>query len=217
MLVNRGVSRFQHYAHETVAQILEFMRTFQRKVVGLSHAPQLIALIEATRQHVDCVLLQGKPQWHAFRQRAAEALSRQSHLGLLATRARNGVYPILLQSRPFRHLYGTTKIRKTVAALIGATFAVLVLIILLLKTSMSSKEGGADTVSVKEATSSQTQVPDWTIFNDEFANHPTHRATSESVDTVRTSGTAPTPDSAETTGRVMREAVPLPRPRPKRR
>ena len=30
MLVNSGVARFQDYAHETVSQILESLRTFQR-------------------------------------------------------------------------------------------------------------------------------------------------------------------------------------------
>jgi hypothetical protein len=219
MLVNPGVVRFQHYAHETVAQIQESLRTFQR-VAGLSRAPQLISLIEATRQRLHFVLSQGKPQWRAFRQRAGEALFRQSHLGLLATRAWNGVYPILVQSKPFlhriSHLYGTTKNRKTVPTLIGAAFAGVALIILLSKMGMSSQASKEHAGSVKGATSSLTQVPDWTIFDDEFANQPTRRATSEFVDRVRTSGTAST-DPAETTGRVIREPVPLPRPRPKRR
>ena len=63
-----------------------------------------------------------------------EALSRQTHLRLLATRARDGVYAILLQSEPFlhriRHLYGTPSSRKTVLTLIVAAFAGLALIIL---------------------------------------------------------------------------------------
>ena len=68
MLVNPGVARFQHYAHETVAQVQESLRTFQR-VVGLSRRPQVISLIEAMRQRVDFLLSQGKPLWHALRQR----------------------------------------------------------------------------------------------------------------------------------------------------
>jgi hypothetical protein len=215
MLVNPGVARFQHYAHETVAQIQESLRTFQR-VVGLSRRPQFISLIDAMRYRVDFLLSQGKSLWHALRQRIDEALSRQSHLRLLATRARDGVYAILLQSG-IRDLYGTTKNRKTLLTLIVAAFAGLALIILFLKMGMSDQAGNEHAGSVKGTTSSLTQVPDWTIFDDAFANQPTRLATSEFVDRVRTSGAALTPDPAETTGQLMREPVPLPRPRPKRR
>ena len=105
------------------------------------------------RQRVDFLLSQGKPLWHALRQRTDEALSRQSHLRLLATRARDVVYAILLQSEPFlhriRHLYGTSSTSKTVPTMIVAAFAGLALIILmLLKIGMSNQAGNehADTV-----------------------------------------------------------------------
>ena len=132
--------------------------------------------IEAMRQRVDFLLSQGKPLWRALRQRTDEALSRQSHLRLLATRARDGVYAILLQSEPFlhriRHLYGTSSISKTVPTLIVAAFAGLALIILmLLKMGMGNQAGNEHAGTVKEATPSLTQVPDWTIFDDVFANN----------------------------------------------
>jgi hypothetical protein len=111
----------------------------------------------------------------------------------------------------------TTKNRKTVPTLIVPAFAGLALIILLLKMGMSNQSGNEHAGTVKGATSSLTQVPDWTIFDDAFANQPTGLATSEFVDRVRTSGAALTPDPAETSGQVMREPVTLPRPRPKRR
>ena len=149
------------------------------------------------------------------------ALSRQSHLRLPATRARDGVYAILLQSEPFlyriRDLYGTTKNRKTLLTLIVAAFAGLALIILFLKMGMSDQAGNEHAGLVKGTTSSLTQVPDWTIFDDAFANQPTHLATSEFVDRVTTSGAALTPDPAETTGQLMREPVPLLRRRPRPR
>ena len=108
MTVNPGVARFQQHAHETLAQMQDTLRTFQR-VVGLSCRTHLVSL-------TDFLLSQGKPMWRALRQRIDEALSRQSHLRLLATRARGGVYAILLQSEPFlhsiRHLYDTRKIAK---------------------------------------------------------------------------------------------------------
>ena len=91
------------------------LRTFQR-VVGPSCRTQVTFLIEAMWQRVDFLRSQGKPLLRALRQRLDEALSHQSHLRLLATRAQDGVYAILLQSEPFlkriRHLYGTTKNRK---------------------------------------------------------------------------------------------------------
>jgi hypothetical protein len=220
MLVNPGVARFQHYAHETVAQIQESLHTFQR-VGGLSRRPKFISLIDAMRYRVDFLLSQGKSPAHALRQRTDEALSRQSHLRLPATRARDGVYAILLQSEPFlyriRDLYGTTKNRKTLLTLIVAAFGGLALIILFLKMGMSDQAGNEHAGSVKGTTSSLTQVPDWTIFDDAFANQPTHLATSEFVDRVTTSGAALTPDPAETSGQVLREPVPLPRRRPKPR
>jgi hypothetical protein len=215
MLVNPGVASFQNYAHWTVAQIQETLRTFQR-ALGIS-----ISLIEAIRQRVDFLLSQGKALWRGFLQRTGEALSRPNHLRLLATRARDGAYAILRQSEQLLHrifyLYGTTKNRKTLLTLIVAAFAGLALIILFLKMGMSDQAGNEHAGSVKGTTSSLTQVPDWTIFDDAFANQPTRLATSEFVDRVRTSGAALTPDPAETTGQLMREPVPLPRPRPKRR
>jgi hypothetical protein len=215
MLVNPGVASFQNYAHWTVAQIQETLRTFQR-ALGIS-----ISLIEAIRQRVDFLLSQGKALWRGFLQRTGEALSRPNHLRLLATRPRDGAYAILRQSEQLLHrifyLYGTTKNRKTLLTLIVAAFAGLALIILFLKMGMSDQAGNEHAGSVKVSTSSLTQVPDWTIFNDAFANQPTRLATSEFVDRIRTSGAALTTDPAETTGKVLREPVPLPRPRPKRR
>jgi hypothetical protein len=206
MLVKSGVACFQHCAYEKVARILESLRTFQR-AERISVRPQFISLIEAMRQRVDFLLSQRKPLWRAFIQETREALSRQSHLRLLATRARDGVYAILLQSEPLQqrilHLYGTTKTRKTVPTLIVAAFAGLA--------------GNEHAGTVKGATPGVIQVPDWTIFDHAFANEPTRLTTSEFVDRVRTSSAALTPDSTETTGQVMREPVPLPRPRPKRR
>ena len=220
MTVNPGVARFEHIAHETVAQIQESLRTFQR-VVRLSRALQLISLIETTRQRVDFLLSQGKSLWSSLRQRTDEALTRQSRLRLLATRARDGVYVLLLQSEPFlhriRHLCGTPSSSKTVPTLIVAAFVGLTLIILLLQMGMSNQVDNEHAGTVKEATSSPPQAPDWTIFDDAFAKVPTRLATSEFVDGVRTSGAALTADPTETSGQVMRELVPLPRPRPKLR
>ena len=154
MLVNPSGARFQHYAHETVAQIQESLRTFQR-VVGLSRRSQFISLVEAMRQRVDLLLSQGKPLWRAFRQRTGEALS-QSHLRLLATRARDGLYAILPQSEPFlhsiRHLYATSSTRKTASTMIVAAFAGLALIMLLLKMGMSNQAGNQHAGTVKGAT-----------------------------------------------------------------
>jgi hypothetical protein len=205
MTVNPGVARFQQHAHETLAQMQNTLRTFQR-VVGPSCRTHLVSL-------TDFLLSQGKPMWRALRQRI-EALSRQSHLRLLATRARGGVYAILLQSEPFlhsiRHLYDTRKNRKTLLTFIVAAFAGLALIIMLVKMGMSNQAGNEHAGSVNATNSSLTQAPDWTIFDDAFANQPTRLATSEF-------GAALTPEPAETTGQLMREPVPLPRPRPKRR
>jgi hypothetical protein len=205
MTVNPGVARFQQHAHETLAQMQDTLRTFQR-VVGPSCRTHLVSL-------TDFLLSQGKPMWRALRQRI-EALSRQSHLRLLATRARGGVYAILLQSEPFlhsiRHLYDTRKNRKTLLTFIVAAFAGLALIIMLVKMGMSNQAGNEHAGSVNATNSSLTQAPDWTIFDDAFANQPTRLATSEF-------GAALTPEPAETTGQLMREPVPLPRPRPKGR
>jgi hypothetical protein len=216
MTVNPGVARFEQFAHETVAQIQDTLRTFHR-VVGPSCRTHLTFLIEATRQHVNFLRSQGKPLWHAVCQQTGEALSRQSHLRLLATRARDDVHAILQHSEPFlhkiRHLDGTTKNPKTVPALIGAAIAGFALIALLVEMGMSNQAGNEHAGTVNEATPS---APDWTIFDDVFANEPTRHATSELVHRARTSAAALTPD-AETSGEVMREPVPLPRPRPRLR
>ena len=129
------------------------------------------------------------------------------------------MHTLLLQCESFLnrtpHLHDTTRNRKT---LIVATFAGLALmIVLFLEMGMSDQARIEHAGSVKESHSSLTQIPDWTIFDDAFANDPTRLATSEFVDRVRTSSAALTSDRAETTGQVMREPVPLPRPRPKRR
>ena len=221
MLVNPSVARFQHYAHETVAQIQESLRTFQR-VVGLSRRSRFISLVEAIRQRVDLLLSQGKPLWRAFRQRTGETLSGQSHLRLLVTRARDGVYATRLQSEPFlrriRHLYATSSTRKIVPSMTVATVVGLALIILmLLEMGMSDQAGNEHAGTVKEATPSLTQVPDWTIFDDAFAIQPTSPLASKFADRVRTSGATAMSDRADTSGQMMREPVPLPRPRPRLR
>jgi hypothetical protein len=149
MTVNPGVARFQQHAHETLAQMQNTLRTFQR-VVGPSCRTHLVSL-------TDFLLSQGKPMWRALRQRI-EALSRQSHLRLLATRARGGVYAILLQSEPFlhsiRHLYDTRKNRKTLLTFIVAAFAGLALIIMLVKMGMSNQAGNERAGSVNATNSS---------------------------------------------------------------
>ena len=152
MLVNSGVARVQNYAHETVAQIVETLRTSQR-AMRVSGRPPFNFL----RQGVEFLVLKGKPFWCAFRQRSGEAFSRHSHLRLIATRARDGVYAILLQSDPFlnslRRLYGTSSTRKTVQAMIVAGFAGLALIILmLLKIGTSNQSGNEHAGTVKEPT-----------------------------------------------------------------
>ena len=128
---------------------------------------------------------------------------------------------ILLQSEPFlhriRHLCGTPSTSKTVPTLIVAAFVGLALIILLLQMGMSNQVDNEHAGTVKEATPSPTHVPDWTIFDEAFAKEHSPLATWEFVDRVRTSGAALTPDPAETSGQVMRESVPLPRPRPRLR
>ena len=86
--------------------------------------------------------------------------------------------------------------------LIVAAFAGLALIIVLAKMGMSNQAGNEHAGTVKGATPSVIQVPDWTIFDHAFANEPTRLTTSEFVDRVRTSSAALTPDSAETTGQV---------------
>ena len=163
-------------------------------------------LIEAMRHHVDFLRSQSKPLWRALRQRTDEGLSRQSHLRLLATRARDGVYAILLQSEPFLdricHLHGTTKNRKTVPTLIVAAFAGLALIsLMLLEMGMSNQAGNEHAGTVNGTTLSLSQVPDWTIFDNVFANEPTRLATSEFVDRVRTSGAALTPTPPKLLGK----------------
>ncbi len=203
-----------------LAQMQDTLRTFQR-VVGPSCRTRLTFLIEAMRQRADFLRSQGKPLLRALRQRLDEALSRQSHLKLFATRAQDGVYAILLQSEPFlnriRHLYGTTKNRKTAPALIGVAIAGFALIILLLQMSRSNQANSEHAGTVNGDTLSLTQVPDWTIFDDAFSSQASPLATWEFADRVRTSSAALTPDLAETSGQVMREPVPLPRPRPRLR
>ena len=89
------------------------------------------------------------------------------------------------------HLYGTSSTRKIVPTMIVAAFAGLALIILmLLKSGMGNQAGNEHAGTVKGATPSVAQVPDWTIFDDAFANKPTRLATSQFVDRVRTSGAA---------------------------
>ena len=220
MTVNQGVARFQHHAHEMLAQMQDTLRTYQR-VVDPSCRPHLTFLFEAMRQRVNFLLSQGKPLWHAVWQQTGEALSRRSHLRLLATRAQDCVYVILLQSEPFlhriRHLCGTPSTSKTVPTLIVAALVGVALIILLLQMGMSNQVHNEHAGMVKEATPSPTHVPDWTIFDEAFSTQYSPLATWEFVDRVRTSGGVLTRDSAETSGQVMRESVPLPRPRPRLR
>ena len=72
MTLNQGVARFQHYAHETLAQMQDTLRTYQR-VVDPSCRPHVTFLFEAMRQRVNFLLSQGKPLWHAVGQQTGEA------------------------------------------------------------------------------------------------------------------------------------------------
>jgi hypothetical protein len=93
----------------------------------------------------------------------------------------------------------------------------LALIILFFKMGMSDQAGSEHAGSRNVTTSGRTQGPDWTIFDDAFVKQPTRLATSEFLGRVKTSGAALTTDPVETTGQVITESVPLPRPRPKHR
>ena len=158
----------------------------------VSGRPQFDFLIEAMRQGMKFLVQNSKPLWRAFRQRTGKPLSRQSpHLRPIATRARDGVYAILLQSEPFlnslRRLYGISSTRKTVQTMIVAAFAGLALIILmLLKIGTSNQSSNEHAGTVKETTPGVTPVPDWTIFDSAFASEPTRLATSEFLDGVKT-------------------------------
>ena len=162
MLVNSGVARFQDFAHEWWRQ---FWNSGVHSSESLVSPPTSIHLLSKQCGSAWTFLLsQGKPLWRAVRQGTGEALSSQSHLRLLATRPRDGVYAILLQSEPFlnsiRHLYGTSSTRKIVATMIVAAFAGLALIILmLLKMGMGNQVGIEHAGTVKGATPSVAQVP----------------------------------------------------------
>jgi hypothetical protein len=219
MTVNPGVARFEQHAHETLGQMQDTLRAFQR-VVGPSCRTHLTFLIKAMRQRVDFLRSHGKPLLRALRQRLDEALSRKSGVRLLATRARDGVHAIFLQSEPFlnkiRHLYRASCTRILPTMIVAAFAGLALTILMLLKMGTSNQAGNEHAGTMKEATPSTTPAPDWTIFDDAFGKEPTRLATSEFVDRVRTSGAALTADPVETSEQVMREAVPLPRPRPKR-
>jgi hypothetical protein len=218
MTVNQGVARFQQHAYETLAQMQAILRTLQR-VVGPFCRTHITFLIEAIWQRADFIRSQRKPLLRALRLRLDETLSRQRPLRLLATQARDGVYTILLQSEPFLHrirrLCGTSAIPTSVPTLILGAFAGLALLILLLFEIGIGKQAGNELAGTVEATPTLTPVPDWTIFDDIFANEPTRLATSEFGEQVRTSGAALTADPTETSRQLMREPVPLPRPRPR--
>jgi hypothetical protein len=116
MTVNQGVARFQHYAHEMLAQMQDTLRTYQR-VVGPSCRPHLTFLFEAMRQRVDFLLSQGKPLWHAVWEKTGEALSRRSHLRLLATRAQDCVNAFCCKANRFWMEFVTCMAPQAVAKL----------------------------------------------------------------------------------------------------
>ena len=219
MLVIPSVGHFRHHVDATVAQIQKSLRRFHQ-VLGdaLSRRTQLTFLVAAMRQRVEL-----RP---AARRTAVACISSSVwrvslHPKVLATRMRDRVDAVLLQSEPLlhkiRHLYGIPSSRKTVLTLVAATVAGLALIVLLVEMGMSNQVGNEHTTTGVGTTSSPTPAPNWTVFDDAFAIQPTSPPASELADRVRTSGATAMWDRAETSGQVLREPVPLPRPRPKPR
>ena len=219
MLVIPSVGHFRHHVDATVAQIQESLRRFHQ-VLGdaLSRRTQLTFLVAAMRQRVDLSCCKANRCCVHFVKCLA---SFSPHPKVLATRMRDRVDAVLLQSEPLlhkiRHLYGIPSSRKTVLTLVAATVAGLALIVLLVEMGMSNQVGNEHTTTGVGTTSSSTPAPDWTVFDDAFAIQPTSPPASELADRVRTSGATAMWDRAETSGQVLREPVPLPRPRPKPR
>ena len=168
-------------------------------------------------RRIDATVVQGQELLRTFLRLLGTTISRRTTLTFAAAEMRHRIDAILphgeLVVHTVRQLLLNLKPRRTTLIFIAAGLIAPALILLLLEISLRMELAKEASDAAKDVIPAPSAGPRRLEFGDAFPIQPTTPTSLQSVDQLGAPEAAPTSDYAQTFGQVIREPVPLPRPR----
>jgi hypothetical protein len=168
-------------------------------------------------RRIDATVVQGQELLRTFLRLLGTTISRRTTLTFVAAEMRHRIDAILphgeLVVRTVRQLLLNLKPRRTTLIFVAAGLIAPALILLLLEISLRMELAKEASDAAKDVIPAPSAGPRRLEFGDAFPIQLTTPTSLQSVDQLGAPEAAPTSDYAQTFGQVIREPVPLPRPR----
>jgi hypothetical protein len=169
-------------------------------------------------RRIDATVVQGQELLRTFLRLLETTISRRTTLTFVAAEMRHRIDAILphgeLVVRTVRQLLLNLKPRRTTLIFVAAwLIAPALILLLLLEISLRMELAKEASDAAKDVIPAPSAGPRRLEFGEAFPIQLTTPTSLQSVDQLGAPEAAPTSDYAQTFGQVIREPVPLPRPR----